>query len=52
MWLQYDDAPPHFARDVNLYLNEQLGYHWIGRCGINEWPARSPDLTPVDLFLC
>ena len=24
---------------------------WIGRRGPVEWPARSPDLTPMDFFL-
>ena len=24
---------------------------WIGRRGTIEWPARSPDLTPLDFFL-
>jgi hypothetical protein len=27
-----------------------VGCHWIGRrCPVN-WPPRSPDLTPLDLF--
>ena len=24
---------------------------WISGCGPFDWPARSPDLTPCDLFL-
>jgi hypothetical protein len=24
---------------------------WIGRRGLIAWPPRSPDLTPLDLFL-
>ena len=24
---------------------------WIGKSGPIEWPARSPDLTPLDFFL-
>lgn len=24
---------------------------WIGRRGFVEWPARSPDLSPLDYFL-
>ncbi|KAJ4432790.1 hypothetical protein ANN_21429 [Periplaneta americana] len=31
-------------------LNEQFSGHWIGRRGPVEWPARSPDLTPLDFF--
>jgi hypothetical protein len=25
---------------------------WIGRVGTIAWPHRSPDLTPLDFFLC
>ncbi|KOC64115.1 hypothetical protein WH47_01683 [Habropoda laboriosa] len=24
---------------------------WIGRSGTVEWPARSPDLIPIDFYL-
>ncbi|EFN67942.1 hypothetical protein EAG_00133, partial [Camponotus floridanus] len=24
---------------------------WIGRSGIQKWPPRSPDLTPLDFYL-
>jgi hypothetical protein len=24
---------------------------WVGRDGPNPWPPRSPDITPLDLFL-
>lgn len=50
MWLQLDGAPPHFARAVREYLNANHE-PWIGRGGIIAWPARSPDLTPLDYFL-
>lgn len=26
----------------------QFQGHWIGRCGLVEWPPRSPDLNPLD----
>ncbi|EZA51396.1 hypothetical protein X777_09665, partial [Ooceraea biroi] len=37
-----------FARNI---LDESFPDRWIGRGGRISWPARSPDLTPLDLFL-
>lgn len=51
MYLQHDGAPAHFHRTVRDYLNNWLGNRWIGRGGDISWPARSPDLTPLDFFL-
>ena len=48
---QQDGAPPHYALAVREWLNEQFPGTWIGRRGAIEWPARSPDLTPLDFFL-
>lgn len=48
---QQDGAPPHFARPVTDFLNATFPGQWIGRRGPTEWPARSPDLTPLDFFL-
>lgn len=48
---QQDGAPPHYAVDVREYLNEAFPNSWIGRRGAYEWPARSPDLSPLDFFL-
>ena len=36
---------------VRAHLDEVFPYRWIGRGGPTPWPARSPDLTPVDFFL-
>ena len=47
---QQDGAPPHYANKVRNYLNEKLPGTWIGRRGSMEWPARSPDLSPLDFF--
>jgi hypothetical protein len=33
------------------YLNENFIGRWIGRGSTIKWPARSPDLTPLDFFL-
>ena len=51
MWYQHDGAPPHFARAVREHLNAEFTQRWIGRAGTVAWPARSPDLTPLDFYL-
>ena len=48
---QQDGAPPHSAARVREYLNIVFRNRWIGRRGPMEWPARSPDLSPLDFFL-
>ncbi|KYM95568.1 Zinc finger MYM-type protein 1, partial [Cyphomyrmex costatus] len=50
-WFQQDGAAAHYGRDVRAYLDTQFPHRWIGRRGEIEWPARSPDLTPLDYFL-
>lgn len=51
---QQDGAPPHYSLQVRDFLDRNFGDRWIGR-GVQEtnlsWPARSPDLTPLDYFL-
>jgi hypothetical protein len=44
-------APPHYVLGVRTYLDEQFPGRWIGRRGPTEWPARSPDLSPLDFYL-
>ena len=51
MWYQHDGAPPHSARCTRHILNRKYPNKWIGRGGPRSWPARSPDLTPLDFFL-
>ena len=48
MWFQQDGAPPHFARQVRQKLDSEFSRRWIGRRGAVDWPARSPDLSPLD----
>jgi hypothetical protein len=48
---QQDGAPAHFAVDVRQYLDYHFPNRWIGRCGSIRWSLRSPDLTPLDIFL-
>lgn len=47
---QQDSAPYHTVAPVVNYLNQHFPT-WIGRNGTIPWPARSPDLTPLDFFL-
>lgn len=48
---QQDGAPAHFQHLVRDYLDEEFPGRWIGRGGPIAWPARSPDLTPLDFYL-
>lgn len=48
---QQDGAPPHNAQIVTNYLNALYPNGWIGNRGSIPWPARSPDLSPVDFFM-
>jgi hypothetical protein len=57
-WENIDDinsmqyvAPPHFANAVLALLDEKFPGRWLGRREPHEWPARSPYLTPCDIFL-
>jgi len=36
---------------VREYLSNALPDHWIGKGGVINWPARSPDLNPLDFFV-
>lgn len=51
MWYQHDGAPPHVGRNVVAWLNQTFNGRWIGRRGQVLWPARSPDLNPLDYFV-
>ena len=51
VWFQQDGAPPLYRVIVKDYLDTTFANRWIGRRGAMEWPARSPDLTPLDFFL-
>lgn len=48
---QLDGCPAHYSRPVRNWLNIHYPERWIGRGGPVAWPARSPDLTPLDFFL-
>lgn len=51
IYFQQDGAPPHYAANVREFLNNIFRNRWIGRRGTIEYPARSPDLTPLDFYL-
>lgn len=51
IWFQQDGAPPHYALPVREFLDQTFTDQWIGRRGFVEWPARSPDLNPLDFFM-
>ena len=48
MYFQHDGAPPHSSREVRHFLNYRFPGRWIGRGCPHNWPARSPDLSPLD----
>jgi hypothetical protein len=43
--------PSLYCGEVREYLNTHFPGRWIGRVAPISWPPRSPDLTPMDLFL-
>ncbi|CAH2015936.1 unnamed protein product, partial [Acanthoscelides obtectus] len=47
-----DGTPPHYALRVRQYLDQTFPDRWISRRGAIEWPPRSPDVSPLDLFMC
>ena len=51
MYFMQDGAPAHFSRQVRNYLDAQYPERWIGRGGPLLWPARSPDLNPMDFSI-
>lgn len=51
MWYQHDGCPAHYSQTARDILDVDFQGRWIGRGGPVHWPARSPDLTPLDFFL-
>lgn len=49
---QQDGHPAHTSIVARTILNRKFPNRWIGkRSNFQEWPPRSPDLTPLDFFL-
>lgn len=44
-WFQQDNAKPHVVKDTMDFLYEFFEDR------IYPWPARNPDLSPLDIFL-
>lgn len=51
MFYMHDGCPAHSGRIVTEWLEEHFPNRWIGRRGPILWPARSPDLNPLDFFV-
>lgn len=45
----HDGAGPHYSLIVREHLDKTY-QNWIGKGGNIAWPARSPDLNPLDFF--
>ncbi|ENN73068.1 hypothetical protein YQE_10306, partial [Dendroctonus ponderosae] len=50
VWFQQDGAPLHYVVEARSQLDKIFPNKWIGRGDPVNWPARSPDLTPLDFF--
>ena len=49
---QHDGAPPHYSIQARDFISSQLPHERIiGRGFGHAWPARSPDLSPLDFYL-
>ena len=48
---QQDGAPPHYYRDVHVYLDDNLPEYWIGQRCPNDFPSHSSDLSPLNFYL-
>lgn len=51
VWFQQDGAPAHTADNTKVFLANIFDTRIISRGFQNEWPPRSPDITPCDFFL-
>lgn len=51
LWFQQDGASIHSTVPVRNFLDTFFRGQWIGRYSNFQWPARSPDITPMDYFL-
>ena len=48
---QHDGPSAHYETRVRAWLDGKLEDRWMGRGGPIPWPARSPDLSPLDFWL-
>ncbi|EZA55652.1 hypothetical protein X777_04294 [Ooceraea biroi] len=53
IWFQHDGAPPHFGAGSCRLLNEVFSRRRRNQNeGGEDWPPRSPDLSPLDCYFC
>ena len=50
LWMQKDSATAHTTRNVRQWLAERFNGRVISRLMEREWPARSPDLSPLNFW--
>lgn len=50
VYFQQDSATPYNAQITVGWFNRHFNEEWIGTYGPIRWPARSPDLTPLDFW--
>ena len=48
MYFQHDRAPSQSSREVRNFLNSRFPGRLIGLGGPRKWPARFPELIPLD----
>ncbi|XP_034939551.1 uncharacterized protein [Chelonus insularis] len=51
IWYQHNRHPAHTSLVAKSWLRQNFRGRFIGKSGSKKWPARSPDLNPVDFFL-
>ena len=51
LWWAQDGAPGHTAVNISEWMTEFFQHKIIALHHPQEWPPRSPDLTPCDFFL-
>ena len=51
IWFQQDGATCHTAHETMDLLRSRFGEQFISRLGPVDWPPRSCDITPLDLYL-
>lgn len=49
---EQDGPPSNYSRNVRDDSNERFRGLWIGRIPAIEEPSRSPDLKPLEFYLC
>jgi hypothetical protein len=48
--IMHDNAAPHFLLAVWEFLSEMFLEQWVGQCVPTVWPARFPDISPLEFI--